>query len=518
MMRSRFVPTLVLTAALGTAAAASAAISKLYADWHSGPAQLLFTDADRDAWTSVADDAAAERFVQLFWLRRDPTPGTPDNEFRRDFERRVVAANQHFPEDLDGVITPGWKTDRGRTFILLGPPERRQRSGSEGIQEGGDLGVAPAGGGGVVSGSGAGLFGSGGTQDRLGISSDETWIYEKEHKPQWIQKKRVTVKFRSKPGKPTVSLYNSEEALALMAEARRLALISPTLGESALAAAPASPGLSGGPRFHGASAITESPAVLALRSAAAGTAAGGIAGAMATGAFQASDGTWYVPLHVSLPQAPPPGTVAFGELEAIEGSTRIAFELPGEWKSGPGQVYTQGSLVPPPGSYTLRAGLRDAGGQLLWSGSERIDLPAAAETFWLSEITLSEQIAPLEKAQDPLQPYAWQGIAVLPNATRTFRQGGLLWIYLHACQPSLDASGRPQIQAQVEVRGAARFQGAVRGEPVKAGDRCWVVAQAFDLTAGAFPVGDYEIEVKATSGESGPLSEKSGFRVIAAAP
>jgi len=305
-----------------------------------------------------------------------------------------------------------------------------------------------------------------------------------------------------------------------MAEARKQAVVAPNLDESALAAAPASPGIAGGPRLFGAKSIAEGPAVVALRAAAPGTASGALVGSLAAGAFQASDGSWLIPIHLSLPQAPPPGTVAFGELEALEGASpaRVAFELTGEWKSGPGQAYAQGSISPPPGSYTLRAGVRDAAGQLLWSASERVDLPAAAETFWLSEITLAEQIAPLEKAQELLHPYAWQGIAVLPNASRTFPQGGLLWIYLHACQPSLDASGKPLLQAQVEVSGAARFRGPVRGEPVKAGDRCWVVAQAFDLTAGAFPVGEYQIEVKATSGDAPPLSEKSGFRVVAATP
>jgi hypothetical protein len=56
----------------------------------------------------------------------------------------------------------------------------------------------------------------------------------------------------------------------------------------------------------------------------------------------------------------------------------------------------------------------------------------------------------------------------------------------------------------------------VRGEPVKAGDRCWVVAQAFDLYADTFPTGDYNIEVKVTSGGAATLSSASTFKVAAA--
>jgi hypothetical protein len=146
-------------------------------------------------------------------------------------------------------------------------------------------------------------------------------------------------------------------------------------------------------------------------------------------------------------------------------------------------------------------------------GRETVEVPAATDAFWLSEVVLSEQIAPMDRPQELLQPYAWQGIAVLPAAVATFSPGDVLWIYLHACQAALDPSGRPRLDAQVEITGAARFRGAVRGEPVKAGDRCWVVAQAFDLSPDIFGPGAYEVDVRVRSGEGEPLARSASFRV-----
>jgi GWxTD domain-containing protein len=57
-------------------------------------------------------------FIKQFWLRRDPTPGTPVNKFKEEHYRRIAYANAHF-----AFHGPGWKTDRGRIYILYGPPD-----------------------------------------------------------------------------------------------------------------------------------------------------------------------------------------------------------------------------------------------------------------------------------------------------------------------------------------------------------------------------------------------------------
>jgi GWxTD domain-containing protein len=116
--RRRSVPVLMMVLLALGAVRASAALSPAHADFAQGPAQWLMTNEEKSAWRSVSSDEQAERFIQLFWARRDPTPGTPRNEFKEDFDARVATADKAYRfKEKRGSLT-----DMGRVFILLGPP------------------------------------------------------------------------------------------------------------------------------------------------------------------------------------------------------------------------------------------------------------------------------------------------------------------------------------------------------------------------------------------------------------
>ncbi len=117
-MRRHSVVTLMLL--LAVAANAGAALSPKYADWARGPVQWIMLDSERQAWANVQTDSDASSFVDRFWARRDPTPATPANEFKAEFDARVEAANKEYGEkDLQGALT-----DFGRVRIVLGKPDR----------------------------------------------------------------------------------------------------------------------------------------------------------------------------------------------------------------------------------------------------------------------------------------------------------------------------------------------------------------------------------------------------------
>ncbi len=78
----------------------------------------------------IAADSAEQRiFWEQFWKRRDPTPGTPENELQQEFYRRVAFANCHFTLIADQ--RRGWQTDRGRIYIRYGAPDWVRRPGQE---------------------------------------------------------------------------------------------------------------------------------------------------------------------------------------------------------------------------------------------------------------------------------------------------------------------------------------------------------------------------------------------------
>jgi len=87
-------------------------------DWANGPVKYLLSSGESRAYTRLSDQISRAEFVARFWRARDPVSDTPENEFRREFERRVAFAD----ENLSEGSTRGSLTDRGMVFVLLGPP------------------------------------------------------------------------------------------------------------------------------------------------------------------------------------------------------------------------------------------------------------------------------------------------------------------------------------------------------------------------------------------------------------
>ncbi len=91
-----------------------------YKKWMNEDVAYIITDEERAAYKKLTTDEEWEKFIEQFWLRRDPTPGTPENEYRDEHYRRIAYTNEHYSTS-QGL--PGWKTDRGRIYIVYGPPD-----------------------------------------------------------------------------------------------------------------------------------------------------------------------------------------------------------------------------------------------------------------------------------------------------------------------------------------------------------------------------------------------------------
>jgi GWxTD domain-containing protein len=89
-----------------------------YNKWLTEDVAYIITDEERAAFVKLTSDAERENFIDQFWKRRDPTPDTEENEYREEHYRRIAYANEHFAGSI-----AGWRTDRGRTYIVYGPPD-----------------------------------------------------------------------------------------------------------------------------------------------------------------------------------------------------------------------------------------------------------------------------------------------------------------------------------------------------------------------------------------------------------
>jgi GWxTD domain-containing protein len=89
-----------------------------YKKWLENDVKWIITGEELQAFKQLSNDEERDQFIEQFWLRRDPTPDTVENEYKDEHYRRIAYANEHF---ASGV--PGWRTDRGRIYIVFGPPD-----------------------------------------------------------------------------------------------------------------------------------------------------------------------------------------------------------------------------------------------------------------------------------------------------------------------------------------------------------------------------------------------------------
>jgi GWxTD domain-containing protein len=99
--------------------------------WLDEEVVWVATPLERDVFLKLQTDRERDLFIEAFWKHRDPTPGTPENEFKTEHFRRLAYANRYYGRTAP---MPGWKTDRGRIYIILGAPNDVQRfEGKQGI-------------------------------------------------------------------------------------------------------------------------------------------------------------------------------------------------------------------------------------------------------------------------------------------------------------------------------------------------------------------------------------------------
>jgi GWxTD domain-containing protein len=89
-----------------------------YKTWVDQDVRWIITDQELQAFKSLSNDEERDQFIENFWLRRNPNPDSPENEFREEHYARIAYANEHF-----AAGKPGWKTDRGHIYIAFGKPD-----------------------------------------------------------------------------------------------------------------------------------------------------------------------------------------------------------------------------------------------------------------------------------------------------------------------------------------------------------------------------------------------------------
>lgn len=470
---------------------AVAAISKELDEWGKGPAQHLMTRDEQRDWKSARTDAEAQKFVDLFWARRDPTPQTPRNELKEQFEAAVKTADERFKEgSLRGAMT-----DRGKTLLLLGAPTRvARRTETTG---------AP---------SSTGDAATGGISGEPANAVTEIWHYEGARVPEFINSPKFELHFRDDTGQ---GRFRQARATGInlgdtWQKAQQQLLVSPDLTAVPQYGQPA-------PRQIAevsipAPAVT-APVMTSFKTQTLQTAVAEFKDAKASpykdvyvtyGEFVTPSGDYFVPVQIYLSKNPGASTdkpvTFFGVVEDEQGQIVQVYEEPLPLQANKTEFFADKSVTLPPGKYKGTFGIA-AEGKPLAIASTSMDLAALEkDAAGISRLILSNNIYALTTAQSATDPFAFGGIKVVPKGDRSFSKQDELWYFFELRNPGVDeATGKPKVQVKIDVEAKA---GPKMGAPLQEAPAEGLKGVPGHFGVGSsiplagFAPGDYTIKLK----------------------
>ena len=503
--------TFVLAAVVAAFAAAAFALTPEHTEFGKGPATFLMTKDETAKWKTVKTDEEAKAFIDLFWARRDPTPTTPRNEFREQFDAKVEYANKNF-EERSGK---GSMTDRAKMLILFGLPKRLELSGAakpEAVVTPGQVRTPTA------------------SPDDRPERESINWIYEGDDSTLMFQTPRAKISFVDRFN---TREFKMERGAVDVAAAQQRAITRfitqpdltapPTFAAAPPAAAPVA-----------AAPVAAAPVVTALTTDALKTAVTEFKAAAQNpypkriyatwGEFVTAEGVTFVPVQVYVPSAfgltAAQDLTFFGVVEDASGKPLLAFEEPVKLIASKADYFVDKSLTLPAGKQRGIFGLAE-NGKVLSIVSTNMDLAGALDkdATAVSSVILSNNLYPLTEAQKPTDPFSFGGVKVVPKADKTFRKTDDLWYFFELRNPGLaepappaadaaapaaaPAPAMPKIQVKMEVEGKETTGKAIkRGLPLREMPAIPMKGVAghygigYAIPLSSFEPGDYSFNVK----------------------
>jgi GWxTD domain-containing protein len=435
--------TLIVSMALTIiAGAALAQLSPESRDWAKGPVQFIMTADELAKFNQIKTDADAKAFVDLFWARRDPTPGTPANEYQADFEQRVKYADEHFSEGR----RKGSLTDRGRILLLLGPPTRIERSGAQ-------------------SSTGVGMPGSGSSGNDQNVPR-QAWIYEKPLVSLGPAASRIALVDQFQNNTWSIERGTGLDISDVTRKVQQVTIVSPNLTEV--------------PKPKAAPAATQT---LPVTTPAPSTTAG--IGAYKTEALKTAveqfktaktnpykpaditytellspTGEYFVPVQLYIPKSSgltaEQMTTFFGTVEDASGNAVAIFEEPATASVSNGDLYFDRSVTNlKAGTYKATLGLADKEGKPVVVTSAPIELKALAkDETAISRLVLSSDVHQTDTAAVAGAPYAFGRVKIVPKGDRIFTNKDELTYFIEVVNPGIDeATNMPKLQVKLELVG-----------------------------------------------------------------
>lgn len=416
-------------------ASAYGALSPKMLEWGDSPAKLLMTKEEAKQWKTLQTDEEAQAFIDLFWARRDPTPGTIRNEFREDFEARVLFADANFTTGKER----GAFSDRGRTFIYFGQPFRV--SGKAGATSGAMAAVNP---GNAPTNASGQLT----VQGPTSAPNEQDWMYAHDKKPNFLPQADFTVVFqdfgRGDYHLATTERFNPEAAFA---QAINSFVVNPTLTKAPVYSnAPARPTEFKSPQIKSAYEQFKAGDKDKVGSA-----------NLTWAEFVSSEGEHFVSAQMFAPAGSdlkPGDKVNFFTVVEKDGKIYDVREESATMIAAGTDAYLDKSLDLEPGTYTTTFGIMSDEGKLLAATRTPMKVEGLdPKATGVSPLLLASSIVPLKTTWHPTDPFTFGGLKVVPQGDLLFPPAGDLWYFVELRNPGVTEAGSPNVRVQIEIKG-----------------------------------------------------------------
>ncbi len=430
----------VCVAAVLLATPLSAQLIK-YAEWADGPERHLMTKEEMAEWKTLKSDDRAQAFIDLFWARRDPTPDTPRNEFREQFNALVALANKQFTS----ARTRGSMSDPGKVLLLLGPPYQIS-------SRGGSASRASA----AVAGGSAPTDVDGGLSlpHPVAEAPRQIWSYAHDKKPKFVPYPDFVLVFTDE-GQNEWQLAHTERVNpdALLTMAVKAYIVSPNLTQPRFGSASASTPAAAAPAasFQSAELATAYKEFRASQKPVIGPAS------LTYGEFVTPEGDSFVASQLYVPAgsgiSSGQDVTFFSVVENEGGDPVLIHEEPAKVMATGNDSYVDGSVHLPSGHYRATFGI--ASGKTILSAT-RTELevePLDPAKSAVSPLLLSSSITPLNNSWHADDPFTFGGLKVVPKGNGVFTTQDNLWYFVELRNPGLNEQKTPAVDVQVEISG-----------------------------------------------------------------
>ncbi len=469
-------------------------------DWYAGPVRYIISHQEVKAYKSLETELDRRNFIDWFWERRDIEPSTPANEYRDRFQMRVFEANRKFGD----TATPGWKTDMGKIYILVGPPDEINTDLMAKTHRGmifwtyrkppvPDLGSNT-----VIS------FAKDASGEFV-LSTSPTIDSDVARGLNYVKSKQDSTGELVIPGRRDPAMIQqgvplSQSPLQTMMVAGRMQMVPP--GEEQM--------------FKAFTMTRES--------------FGGIPSESRFDFYKAGGGVTYTTLTVGIKSTAVmfrtvgkkevPDVLVFGKLVSKEnpkdetplaGDSNFAESTTNSDAGIEDLLLFQATVGVKPGRYELILGIQDRVSKKVSSARQDVVVPDFGTTdLSLSSVTLATSMEPIDIQTTAGKPFYLGKFRILPNPGSVFRKSDELNIYFQVYNPALDSeTGRPKLSVDYSFR-VKTPEGVLKELGSYSVKEATGQVQGYAVPLKKWPAGDYDVLVavkdlvsgKATQGEA----------------